>query len=46
MGINLWELQMDVSLKDAANCTDGITWSSVNYLSKKKSEYLYDLSCC
>ena len=28
---------MDVSLKDAANCTDGITRSSVNYLSKKKA---------
>ena len=35
MAISLWELQSDLSLKDAARSIEGITPSSVNYLCKK-----------
>ena len=42
--ISFWELQMDLSWKNSASSTDGITQSSVNYLRKIKSEYYPDLS--
>ena len=32
MAVNLWELQRDLNLKDAASSTEGTMWSSVNYL--------------
>ena len=35
---------MDLSRKNSASSTDGITQSSVNYLRKIKSEYYPDLS--
>ena len=35
---------MDLSWKNSASSTDGITQSSVNYLRKIKSEYYPDLS--
>ena len=34
MAINLRELQSNLKLKNAASSTEGITQSSVNYLSK------------
>ena len=34
MGVTLWELRSNLSLKDASSSTEGITLSSVNYLSK------------
>ena len=43
MAISLWELQSDLGLKDVACSTEGVTWSSVNYLRKIKREYLCDL---
>ena len=43
MTITLWELQTNLSLKDRASSTAGITWSSVDYLCKRKNEYLHDL---
>ena len=45
MTIRLWELQSVLSLKDAANSTERIIWSSVNYSRKGKSKYLCDLLC-
>ena len=45
MAINFWELSSDSSLKDAASSTEGITGNSVNYLHKRKSEYLQDPLC-
>ena len=41
--MSLWELQNDLSLKDAASNTEGITHNSVNYLRKRKHEYSRDL---
>ena len=32
-----------MSLKDAVSSAKGITWGSVNYLRKRKSEYSCDL---
>ena len=43
MAIILWELQSDLSLKDAANNTERIARSSLNYLHERKSEYWRDL---
>ena len=37
------KLRNDLSLKDAASNTKGITRSSVNFLRKRKSEYSRDL---
>ena len=37
MAIRLWELRIDLSFKDAACATEGITRSSVNYLHKKNT---------
>ena len=34
---------MAMGLKDAGSSTEGITRSSVNYLHKRKSEYLRDI---
>ena len=35
MAISLWELRINLSVKDAASSTEGITRSSVNYLLKR-----------
>ena len=43
MVVRLWELQSNLSLKDAASSTEGITRSSVNYLRKRKSQHSQDL---
>ena len=43
MAIKLWELRSDLTLKDAASSTEGITWSSVSYLHKRKWWYSRDL---
>ena len=45
MAISLWELQSDLSLKDAASTIEGIILSSINYLHKGKSENLCDELC-
>ena len=45
MAVRLRELRSDLSLKDAASNTEGITRSSVNYFSKGKSEYSHHLLC-
>ena len=36
MATSLWEPRSDLSLKDAASSTGGITWGIVNYLRKRK----------
>ena len=41
MAINLWEPRIDLSLRDVASSTEGITRSSIKYL-RKKNEYLRD----
>ena len=38
MNIRLWELRSDLSLKDAASSTEGITRSIVNYLCRRKNK--------
>ena len=55
MAINLWKLWSDLSWKDAASSTKGVTWSSVNYLchlmtwgrlgkkSRRKREHFHNL---
>ena len=42
MAITLWELWSDLSWKDAASSTEGITRSSVDYLRKRKSKHSRD----
>ena len=39
MALGLSELQSNLSLKDAANSTEGTTQSKINYLPKRKREY-------
>ena len=46
MVIRLLELGSDLSLKDVANITEGITQSSVNCIRKRKRKYLHDLLRC
>ena len=43
MSMSLPEVRNDLSLKDVATSTEGIIWSSANYLRKTKCEYSRDL---
>ena len=43
MALSLWEMRSNLSIKDAASSTEGITKSSVKYLRKRKSKNLQDL---
>ena len=43
--MNFWELQSDLSWKDAASSIEEITQNIVNYLPRRKSEHLHDVIC-
>ena len=43
MALSLLEMRSNLSIKDAASSTEGITKSSVKYLRKIKSKNLQDL---